>query len=258
MTPENLPPEEEELNPDTNTDDSLDELEGQTADAPLEALPLAEAPVAPEQEQEAPTPPPLSAGPRVFPQHFSLLFGATAVFVGAISTWERTPVFAMEVNGAQTIAGVFLMAVAGSCMIVGALNIVTGRLQGMLAAFVAGCAGLFFGIRALLRTIGAGKVWAAEGVEVARGWLGKDDLRAVIENTRIDHAKIEQAMGVGDGTYDPAGARDAINAMLSQIAPGVWLTLLGSVIIVLVFVKAVFGGKKQPAPAPAKSRRGRR
>jgi hypothetical protein len=47
--------------------------------------------------------------------------------------------------------------------------------------------------------------------------------------------------------------------MLTQIAPGVWLTLLGSLIVVLVFFKAVFGGKKKaPAPAPAKSRRGAR
>jgi len=252
MSPEYCPPDEEGLAPDTNTDDELDSVEPAS-------LPVEEAAPAVAQAKPVPGAPPPLAGPRRYPQHYSLLFGAVAIFIGALSVWERTPVFPVEVRGTATISGAFLMAIAGYCVLVGMLNIVIGRLQGMLASFIAAASALFFGIGALLRTLSAGQVWNSANDLVARGFLDVGRIKEILKQQRIFQATAEQAQTGHTATYIEPSVQDGINAWLGQIGPGVWLTLLGGVIILFVFLKAIFGCKKKaPAAAASTRRRGRR
>ncbi|MHC4493676.1 MAG: hypothetical protein ACYTDU_18900, partial [Planctomycetota bacterium] len=54
------------------------------------------------------------------------------------------------------------------------------------------------------------------------------------------------------------GFQQGLNALLSEFGPGIHLCLFGGAIIVVMFFKAMFGGKKkEPEPAPTR-RRGRR
>ena len=259
MNADNLPPEEGAVASDTNTDDEIEGAEASTPPIGNESVPSAE-PFEGEIPPPPPGPPPgVPSGPRVFPQHFSLLFGAAAIFVGAASVWERTPVFPAEIRGTEMISGAFLLAFAGYCLIVGALNVMTGRLQGMLASFVAGLSALYFGISGLWRTLSATRVWDANKQIIADGFRQMDDLKEIMREDRILQATQESAETGVQALFTEPSFQDGVNAWISQIAPGVWLTLLGGVIIFLVFLKAIFGGKKKdPAPSPSTRRRGRR
>jgi hypothetical protein len=244
MTEENLPPAEgeEPQTPDTSTDDEIDKLDiGEPVVQP--AIPVAEEAAAP----PAPLPP---AGPRVFPQHYTLLYSAVVVGVAALSVWERPHIFGVEVRGPDMISGVFLLAMAVYTAIVGMLNILQGRLRGMLAAFVTGVASLYFGIKAYFRTID-------QDAFLSRGelsdYIGKNIYpERFLENMEAFPKAALHSIETWQGKW---------TYWAGQFGPGVWFSLLGGVLIVLIFLKAILGGggkkKQEPAPQPAR-RRGRR
>jgi hypothetical protein len=207
MTEQTFPPVGGE-GPDTDTGD---------IEVPA-AIPVAEA--AGGAAQPAPAE---AAGPRVFAQHYSILLGSSLVLVGAITVWEREHVFGKEVRGPDMISGAFLLAMAVYTLVVGALNVVGGRLRGMLAAFVTGIASIYLAV---------GKMIATQGAAHFQGW----------------------------SDFKGGSFQDKVTGFVGQFGPGVWMSLLGGLWIVLVFVKAIVGGKKKaaaPAPAAASRRRGR-
>jgi len=109
--------------------------------------------VAPPMAVDAP--PPVPAGPpgvRNVPEHFSLLFGIVCVFVGAMSVWEREHIFGMEIEGPDKIAGAILLALAGYSGIIGILNVLQGRMRGVVAMFTTAFFALYFGIPAIIGT----------------------------------------------------------------------------------------------------------
>ncbi|MHC4223326.1 MAG: hypothetical protein ACYSUN_04995 [Planctomycetota bacterium] len=243
MTEENLskPEGEEPQNPDTNTDDEIDKLEvpepvGQPA------IPVAE-------EAAAPPPPAPAPRPRVFPQHYTLLYGAVVTGIASLAVWERAHVFGVDISGPQMLSGMFLLAMATYCTIVGILNVLQGRLRGMLASFVTGVAALYFGIKAYFRTI------------EQDSFLSREDISRFLSDNVIPQQFRENMDAF------PKAALDAIETWqdkyiywIGQFGPGVWLSLLGGLLIVLVFLKALVGGgkKKEEAPAQPARRRGRR
>jgi hypothetical protein len=183
----------------------------------------------------------------VFPQHYTILFGAVMVFVGAISVWERERIFGGVVIGSDTITGSFLLAMAIYTALVGVLNIVEGRLKGMLGAFVTGVTALWFGLRALVRTLNRPE------------FLSFSEIGDYTEKQAIPERFAEGGFPA-DALAEVTTRQEQFYSWLGQIAPGVWWTVLGGILIVLVFLKALFGGgkKKAPAPAPSPRRRGRR
>jgi hypothetical protein len=206
MTEQTFPPVGGE-GPDTDTGD---------IEVPA-AIPVAEA-----AGGGAQPPPAEPAGPRVFPQHYSILLGASLVLVGAFTVWEREHVFGKEIRGPDMISGAFLLAMALYTLVVGMLNVVGGRLRGMLGAFVTGVASIYLAV---------GKMIDTQGAAHFRGW----------------------------SDFKEGSIQDKVSGFVGQFGPGVWLSLLGGLWIVLVFVKAIFGGKKTAAPASAAAsrRRGR-
>jgi hypothetical protein len=163
--------------------------------------------------------PAAEAGPRVFPQHYALLFGHVACVLGFLGVWERAEHFGTEVRGTAMISAsvVGLYAVYGT--IVGVLNILHGRLRGMLSAFFTGFLATLFAFQALQRT------WRHE--------------------TYRSFGTVQEDVGSFFG---------AARAWVGQFGPGALLTFAGGIIVLSVFVKA-FLPRKQPASQPAPSRR---
>jgi hypothetical protein len=226
-------------NPDTNTDDEIGGLDIPNPEV-REAIPVAEgAPVEsspPASEDEAP-PPPAPTGPRVFPQHYSILFGSVVVLVGAMSVWERAHVFGVDVSGPQMISGTLLIAMALYCVIVGVINIITGRLRGMFAVFLTGVFALYLSIKGYMRTLDADAVVSEGGETLVRGFLSRDQIKTL----------------PGEHSFQLD-----LTTWVSQFGPGVWITLIGGILITLVFLKAIVGGGKkgEAAPAAASNRSG--
>jgi hypothetical protein len=52
----------------------------------------------------------------------------------------------------------------------------------------------------------------------------------------------------------PLTTQEAVNAFLGQFGPGQYLALVGGLIIMSMFVKAMFPKKKAPEPAPRRRR----
>lgn len=236
-------------NPDTNTDDEIGGLDIPNPEV-QEAIPVAEtAPVdspagsapsagssAAALEGDTPSSP-APTGPRVFPQHYSLLFGSVVVLVGAMSVWERAHVFGVDVSGSQMISGTLLIAMALYCVIVGVINIITGRLRGMFAAFLTGVFALYLSIKGYMRTLGAEAVVNEDGETLVRGFLSREEIKTL----------------PGEHSF-----QTDLTTWISQFGPGVWITLIGGILITLVFLKAIVGGGKKGdvAPAAASSRSG--
>ena len=182
-------------------------------------------PVAPvvESEPEPPAeeaPPPAPSGPRVFPQQYTMLFANTCILMGCLTIWERAHVTGMDIYGFHMIGGSIVAAFAAYAVLAGVVGLVRGGVN-FLSTLGTGFFALYFAIKTLLRTVDADKF----------EYFG--DLR------------------------EKLGVQEAVNVFLGQIGPGVWLNLFGGAIIILMFLKAMFGGKKKEAPAPAR-RRGRR
>ena len=241
---------EEHKDPDTNTDDNLGDLELSKPSFP-ETLPVAEADSPGEEPQAGEPPPAAPAGPSTFPQHYTLLFGSILVMVSGLAVWERAHVFGVEVSGLQMISGTFLFAFGLYTALVGMLNILHGRLRGMMASFITGAAGLFLGIKAAFRTY-------AQGLHLEHG-----EIAAFLKTQAIP----DRDPFASDPTSFPNAAleklqtqQEVIYYWLGQWGPGIWLSILGGSLIVWVFLKAFLPSKKaKPAPAPSRARgRGRR
>jgi predicted small integral membrane protein len=232
--------------PDTNTDDEIGDLQISESEEVQEAIPVAEEPPPP-PEQPAPALPP---GPRTFPQHYTLLFASVMVAVAAMAVWERAHVFGKDIVGHPSgIAGTFLLTMGAYGVIIGMLNILQGRLRGMMAAFVTGVAALYFGIKAFVRTLNHD------------GCLGLNEIKNFVN----DPAAIPQRFADDASLVFPKDAlssfedhKEIYSYWVGQFGPGVWWSIVGGALIVLVFLKAFMPAKKaEPAPAP-RSRSGRR
>ena len=231
-------------------------LEPNAGDAPEAESGPRHIEVAPPVTDEAPPPAPPAGppGPRNLPQHFSLLFGSICVLVGALSVWEREHVFGMQVDGPDKIAGALLLALSGYATLMGALNVLQGRLRGMLATFSTAFFALYFGIPAILAT------------DAHAAFLRPGEIADYIGSAEGDQPLIPDRFEQ-EGIEFPADALKALPASwqapykywIGQFAPGPLMTTFGGALLIWVFLKGMFGGKKKTEPAPAPSRgRGRR
>jgi len=209
----------------------------------------------PAAEDAPPPPPPQQAGPRSLPQHFSLLFANFVVFIGAISVWEREHVFGMEIEGPEMLSGAFILALAGYATIVSILNIVQGRLRGMLATLSVCFFALYFGIPAIKTTFEHPAFVTATEVDEFKASEGNPN--RVIPDRFTADSKYEFPAETIDAM--PTTWQTPYKYMVGQYAPGPLLTVFGGLLIAWIFLKGIFGGKKkEPAPAPSASRSGRR
>ncbi len=167
------------------------------------------------------------SGPRTFKEHYTILLGASMCVVSGLSVWERHTVYGVEVRGTQSVLYSFMLAFALYTVGVGISNISTGRLRGMGITFLTGIMGLWMGVKGLL---------AFNSVKGFKGW-----------------SEYEEFLKSGTGH----NLKLQIEGWLGQWGPGVWLATFGGALIMFVFLKAIFGGKKKDA-APAAPARGRR
>ena len=179
-----------------------------------------------EGKEDAPPPPPQEpgAGPRTFPQQYTMLLGCVLVLVASLSVWEREHVFGKDISGTDMISGCFLLAFALHSTIIQILGLVQGRLK-LLATFMTGFLALYFGVPAYLRT-----------------------------SRQEAFKSLDQLKESADTFQDAAGA------WVGQFGPGVWLALFGGLVLIWVFLKPFIipSGKKKKEPATAPARGGRR
>jgi len=211
----------------------------------------------PALESDAPPPAAPAAGgpPRAFPQHYRLLFGAVCVFFGAMTVWERAHVFGAEIEGEAMISGTILMILSGYSILVGVLNILQGRLAGMLAAFMTGVLALYFGIPAMF------------GTYRHDGFITLGEIQEYIDTKEAEQTIPERFVSNPDVTFPKATfdkfttKQDAWKYVIGQYAPGPLMTTFGGGLLIWVFLGAMFGGKKgksEPEPQTSRVRRGRR
>jgi len=206
------------------TDDDLEKLPDPDTDTTGEKFPVMEAiPVA---DAAAPAPPPASppvaegaAQPRVFPQQYTMLFANVCILVGTLTVWERHNVTGQpDLYGFVSIGGAFVMAASAYSVLVGVVSLIRGGVRlgsSLISSFFA----LYFGIKSILR------------VKNLDGFQLFGDLQ------------------------DKLGFQNAVNTFLAQLGPGIYLNLLGGLIIMLMFMKAMFfSKKKQPEVAPRRRR----
>jgi len=236
------------------TDPNLEPKAGETPEGG-EAAPT-HIEVAPPAADDAPPPaPPQQAGPRTMPQHYSLLFACFTVFIGAISVWEREHVFGAEVEGPAMISGAFLMALAGYATIIGIINILQGRLRGVMATMALCFFALYFSIPALNSTY-QNEAFVTFG-EISEYKETQDAPNPIIPDRFNENADLTFPAETLDAM--PMTWQTPYKYGIGQFAPGPLMTLFGGILIAWVFLKGIFGGKKkEPAPAPSSSRSGRR
>lgn len=235
------------------TDPNLDPNAGDSAES-AGGVPTHIEVAPPATDDGPPPPPPSQAGPRTLPQHFSLLFANFVVFVGAISVWEREHVFGMEIEGPEMLTGAFMLALAGYATIVSILNIMQGRLRGMLATLSVCFFALYFGVPALFATHNHDAALTMGEISAYK------DSEGATEQVIPDRFKNDPKLTFPAETIDalPATWQTPIRVYCGQHAPGPVLTVFGGLLILWVFLKGIFGGKKkEPAPAPS-SKSGRR
>ncbi|MEE8106512.1 MAG: hypothetical protein V3T86_13330 [Planctomycetota bacterium] len=226
---------DDNMNPDTNDDANPETSTDAGDDLEIDAAPMGDAggfgevpvaaaadagtgePAAPQEVRLAP--------PRSFPQHFSLLFASTMIVIGCATDWHRKEVFGDDLQGIEMISGAFLMAFAAYSIFIGFLNILQGRLRGMGSAFMTGFLAIFFSLKTIGRTMAA----EANPDGDALGWRAYKDIKA--------------------GTV-----QDQFTGFIGQIGPGALLALVGGLIIIMVFIKAMLP-KSAEAPAPSSRRR---
>jgi len=197
--------------PETSTDAGMQDLEVPAA----QAIPSA-APAAPAAAPSAPS------GPRVFPQHFTLLLGTTAISLGCLGIWERAAICGADMRGVESISGSFVFLFGVYSFVVAVLNILQGRLR-VGSAALAGFLALYVAIREIIRIAG-----------------------------------LEAFRGFGDLEKNYPVIQERAEVFLGQIGPGLYLTLFGGLMIIWIFLKALVSkGPAQPAAA-ASPRRARR
>lgn len=208
--------EEKTGEPETNTEGDVSPLELKGEPASGTGIP-----VAPPIVAAAPAPAPAApAGPRVFPQHYTLLFGTLAVALGSLLVWERAAVCGVDVAGTQMIRGSILLLLGTYSAIVAILNILQGRLR-VGSAALTGLLALYFTIEHIVK--------------------------------RITKAPAFKKFGDFEGAL-----QTRIEKFIGQFGPGELLVMLGGAVIMLIFLKAFLPGKSSAeAPAPT-SRRPRR
>jgi len=231
---------DENLNPDTDSDTNLESNPETTTDAgddlTIDAAPMGDdsgfgevpvaaaaetgpaEPAAPQEVRLAP--------PRSFPQHFSLLFASTMIVIGCATDWHREAVFGDDLEGIEMISGAFLMAFASYSILIGLLNVMQGRLRGMGSAFLTGFLAIFFSLKAIGRTLSA----EANPDSGALGWRSYEDI-------------------------DAGTVQEKFAGFIGQICPGALLALVGGLLIIGVFIKAMLPNKAAEAPAPSSRRR---
>jgi hypothetical protein len=202
---------------------------------------------------EVPTAQPVAEGPRSFPQHYKLLFGAFCVLIGSMAVWQREHVFGVEIEGNEMISGNLLMILSGYCVLVGILNIMNGRLAGMLAAFLTGIAALYFGLPGIWNTYGHDAFLTHAEIDtyfnsVSSGEGEKIPLRFAEQGLPFPSEAIKKFKTENDKWYYTIG----------QIAPGPIFSTLGGFLMIFVFAGAVFGGKKKGGSEPPPTARRRR
>ena len=207
----------------------------------------------------ADAPPPAPAAPpavRNVPEHFSLLFGLVCVFVGAMSVWEREHIFGMEIEGPDKIAGAILLALSGYAGIIAILNVLQGRMRGVVAMFTTAFFALYFGGPAIYATIMTDGFVTMEEFKAVQTASDSRQPPPVPDRFRVDGFDIE----FPDKTIDamPRSWQTPIQYSIGQFGPGPLLTTFGGLLILWVFLKGIFGGKKKAEPAPAPSSSGRR
>lgn len=223
---------EETTDPDTSTEDQIGELE-----------------IAEQKEsvsEAEPAPPEAPPGPRTFPQHYTLLLGFVFVLVGAISVWEREHVFGRDISGTDMISATFLLAMAIYGILVAVLNILHGRLRGMLAAFVTGVAALYFGIKAAFATFYQPLHLALDEINTYMKGNTLPDRPPFDKHPELFPTEVFDAM---------SDKKEIWSYWLGQWGPGIWWTTLGGAMIAFLFLKAFFPGKKAAEPAPPRRRR---
>jgi hypothetical protein len=247
--------DEERNETDPSTDDG-DEL-----DLGSDILPVADAaaetkvddPVIDEPPPAAEPPAPAlvaPVGPRSFPQHYTLLLGAVFVAIAGMTVWEREAVFGAEIEADEMISGTFLFAMAVYSIIVGVMNIMLGRLKGMMSAFITGAAALYFGIKKAVATFAQDRAL----------FLGEIQSYVYEKKMPAQGFYAENPDAFPKSTLDRMeDAKEVYIYWIGQVAPGVWWSILGGLLMVWVFLKAFMPAKKaEPAPAPSRSRSGRR
>ena len=201
-------------------DTGTGDFDADAGDSPVQpAIPVAEPAFSESPPPAAPAGPP--PGPRIYPQQYTLLFANTMILVGCLTVWERAHVAGRDFYGYEMIGGAFVLAWAAYSMLASVVGLVRGGVN-MFGSLGTGFFALYFAVRNLLHTIG-------------------------LENFKYF------------GDFKDLGFQAQINAFLGQIGPGIYLNLIGGGVILLLFLKAMFGGKKkEPEPARGGARRGRR
>jgi hypothetical protein len=160
--------------------------------------------------------------PRPHKEQYTVLMSNVLIVVGCLTVWEREIPTGRVLYGFQSIGGALTLALAVYAM----LSSIVGMLRGTVTIFgslFAGFLALYFSIRSAVGT---------SGMEAFLPW--------------------------GNLTEKYGDIRPRLEALLGQFGPGVYLCWVGGAIIFYLFFKAMFGGKKEPAPAPSTRARGRR
>ncbi len=196
----------------------------------MEAIPVAE-PV-------SPAPPPATTapdGPRIFPQQYTMLFANVCILVGTLTVWERHHVTGQpDLYGYVSIGGAFVMAASAYCVLVGIVGLFNGRMRlgsSLMSSFFA----LYFAIQSMIRLAGV------------------EEVKGLLPGTTQEVVVVPGFQLFGD-LHDKLGIQGGVNAFIAQFGPGLYLNLLGGIIIMLMFIKAMFFSKKKQE-APARRRR---
>jgi len=217
MTNEEKLPSDEEME-DLPEPDTDTGGEGQEA---LEAIPVAE-PTAPAPPTAEPAPAP-GGPPRVFPQQYTMLFANVCIFAGTLTIWERAHVTGQPaMPGYQMIGGALVCAFSLYCVLTGVVSLLRGGVR-FGSTLLSGFFALYFAIKSMVRVM-----------------------------------RLDTFLYYGDFKAAPHNltTQEAVEAFLGQFGPGHYLCLFGGFVIIVMFLKAMFGGKKkEPAPAPARRRR---
>jgi len=180
------------------------------------AIPVAEPSVSePEPEPAAP----MAGPPRVDPKYYTFFLASTLMLAGTLTVWERSSITGSpDLYGFQSIGGGFVFALSGYCVLTGIVSLIRG--------------GLRFGIPLLTGFLAA--------------------YFAILDI--VAQTKLEGFKYLGNFTEE-MGALEGFKGFLRQLGPGIYLCLFGGLLILWLFIKALFFGSKKPEEAAPRRRR---